>query len=58
MSNENNFSFSVYKSNMRNTLYTELLVSNTLSISDMIVLDSRPSLSLNMTLYLISSLVN
>jgi len=58
MSDENNLSFSVNKSNMRNTLDTEFLVSNTLSISDVVVLDCSPSFSLNVTLDLVSSLVN
>ena len=58
MSDENNLSFSVDKSNMRNTLDTEFLVSNTLSISDVVVLDCSPSFSLNVTLDLVSSLVN
>ena len=58
MSDENNLSFCIDKSNMRNTLDTEFFVSNTLSISDMVVLDCCPSFSFNVTLDLISSLVN
>jgi len=50
MSNENYFSFSVYNSDMRNSLHSKLFVGNTLSISHVVVLNASPVLLLDMAL--------
>jgi len=58
VSNEYNFSSGVNNSYMWNSLYSEFFVGNTLSISDVVVLDACPLLVLNMVLDFLSSLIN
>ena len=58
MSNKYDFSCSVDKCDVRNALDSKLLVSDTLAITDVVVLDKTPALRLDVALDLVCGLVD